>query len=122
MEVVDIAILKFSISRKNPKLDISGQFLFQKVIYGSYRLHFPFKSLYMDRTDHIFLVQSPYMDPTDHLFLVESPYMDRESVHFWKVPIYGPSVSPFLFTLLTGQELLFCFCRVHTLILTGMVY
>ena len=38
----------------------------------------------MDRTDHIFLVQSPYMDPTDHIFLVESPYMDRESVHSWK--------------------------------------
>ena len=67
-------------------MDIFSKFLLQKGIYGPYGTYFPSKCPYMDRTDHIFLVQSPYMDPTDHIFLVESPYMDRESVHSWKRP------------------------------------
>ena len=40
----------------------------QKVIFGSYGLHFLLKSPYMGRTDLYLLVQSSYMGRTEPIF------------------------------------------------------
>ena len=72
METVDMAIRnkthKTTLNTKQKNgLGISDMFSLQKVIYGPYGPEVLEERSCMDRTVHIFLVESPYMDRTVHI-------------------------------------------------------